>query len=232
MIWNNRIGRRLKLQDLHIFMTVAETESMGKAAELLSISQSSVSKAIAEIEHTIGVRLLDRTPKGVAITAYGRALLRRGIGDAVDLGWKLGCGAERSGGEGFLFSYDVERRPIGTRNVRMTTQFYLEHENLETESGHRFARDAALDPRRISHREHITSGPAKGPPSISGKSQWEKPELPRHPKEPGGGARPIRRQPSSPSERSTKVRNDQLAYLSMKKRSVSSPWRAEIRVCR
>ena len=61
-------------------MTVAETESMGKAAELLSISQSSVSKAIAEIEHTIGVRLLDRTPKGVAITAYGRALLRRGIG--------------------------------------------------------------------------------------------------------------------------------------------------------
>ena len=53
---------------------------MGKAAELLSISQSSVSKAIAEIEHTIGVRLLDRTPKGVAITAYGRALLRRGIG--------------------------------------------------------------------------------------------------------------------------------------------------------
>ena len=44
-----------------------------------------------------------------------------GIGDAVDLGWKLGCGAERCGGEGFLFSYDVERRPIGTRNVRMTT---------------------------------------------------------------------------------------------------------------
>jgi DNA-binding transcriptional LysR family regulator len=80
MRWNDRIGRRLKLHDLHIFMTVAETGSMGKAAELLSISQSSVSKAIAEIEHTIGVRLLDRTPKGVAITAYGRALLRRGIG--------------------------------------------------------------------------------------------------------------------------------------------------------
>jgi len=80
MEWIDRIGRRLKLHDLHIFMTVAETESMGKAAELLSISQSSVSKAIAEIEHTIGVRLLDRTPKGVAITAYGRALLRRGIG--------------------------------------------------------------------------------------------------------------------------------------------------------
>jgi DNA-binding transcriptional LysR family regulator len=80
MKWNDRIGRRLKMHDLHIFMTVAETGSMGKAAELLSISQPSVSKAISEIEHTIGVRLLDRTSKGVEITPYGRALLRRGIG--------------------------------------------------------------------------------------------------------------------------------------------------------
>ncbi len=70
----------LKLHDLHIFMMVAETGSMGKAAEFLSISQPSVSKAISEIEHTVGVRLLDRTPKGVEITPYGRALLRRGIG--------------------------------------------------------------------------------------------------------------------------------------------------------
>ena len=57
MRWNDRIGRRLKLHDLHIFMTVADTGSMGKADELLSISQPSVSKAISEIEHTVGVRL-------------------------------------------------------------------------------------------------------------------------------------------------------------------------------
>lgn len=53
---------------------------MGKAAEQLAIAQPSVSKAIADLEHTIGVRLLDRTVTGVAPTAYGRALLRRGIG--------------------------------------------------------------------------------------------------------------------------------------------------------
>src|SRR5262245_65811070 len=53
---------------------------MGKAAERLSISQPSISKAIADIEHTIGVRLLDRTPRGVELTAYGRALVKRGIG--------------------------------------------------------------------------------------------------------------------------------------------------------
>lgn len=80
MKWDHRIGRRLKLHDLHVLLTVAETGSMGKAAERLAVSQPSVSKAIADMEHTIGVRLLDRTPKGVECTAYGRALLRRGRG--------------------------------------------------------------------------------------------------------------------------------------------------------
>ena len=78
MKWVDRIGCPLKLHDLHIFMTVAEMGSMGKAAEQLALSQPSVSKAIANIEHTIGVRLLDRTPQGVETTAHGRALLRRG----------------------------------------------------------------------------------------------------------------------------------------------------------
>jgi len=80
MKWNDRIGRRLKLHDLHVLLTVAELGSMGKAAERLAVSQPSVSKAIADMEHTIGVRLLDRTPKGVEATAYGRALLRRSMG--------------------------------------------------------------------------------------------------------------------------------------------------------
>lgn len=80
MKWNDRIGRRLKLHDLHVLMTVAEMGSMGRAAERLAVSQPSVSKAIADMEHTIGVRLLDRTSKGVEATAYGRALLRRGMG--------------------------------------------------------------------------------------------------------------------------------------------------------
>src|SRR3954447_9215481 len=80
MKWTDRIGRRLKLHDLHVLMTVAETGSMGRAAERLAVSAPSVSKAISDIEHVIGVRLLDRTPKGVEPTAYGRALLRHSTG--------------------------------------------------------------------------------------------------------------------------------------------------------
>jgi DNA-binding transcriptional LysR family regulator len=83
MNWIDRIGCRLKLHDLHIFMTVAETGSMAKAAERLALSQPSVSMAVATMEQAIGVRLLDRSPRGVQITAYGQALLRRGR-DAFD----------------------------------------------------------------------------------------------------------------------------------------------------
>ena len=79
MKWTDRIGRRLRLHDLHILMIVAESGSMGKAAKALGITQPSVSKSIADIEHTIGVRLLDRSADGAALTAYGQALVRRGI---------------------------------------------------------------------------------------------------------------------------------------------------------
>jgi DNA-binding transcriptional LysR family regulator len=74
-----RIGRRLQLRSLRILMTVVECGTMGKAAERLSVSQPVVSKAIADMEHALGVRLLDRSQRGVEPTSYGRALIKRGI---------------------------------------------------------------------------------------------------------------------------------------------------------
>ena len=74
MQWVDRIGSRLKLRDLHILLTVVQQGSMAKAAEQLAISQPAVSKAIADMEHTFGLRLLDRGRSGVEPTAYGRAL--------------------------------------------------------------------------------------------------------------------------------------------------------------
>src|SRR5258708_17646087 len=73
---DERVIRRLKLRELRILMTVAEAGSMGKAAVQLALSQPAVSKAIAEMEHTLGVALLDRTAQGVEPTLYGRALLK------------------------------------------------------------------------------------------------------------------------------------------------------------
>jgi DNA-binding transcriptional LysR family regulator len=79
MQWEDRIGRRLKLRDLHILLAVAQCGNMSKAARQLSVSNPVVTKAVADLEHTLGVRLLDRTPRGVDLTVYGRALLDRGL---------------------------------------------------------------------------------------------------------------------------------------------------------
>jgi len=75
---SDRIGRRLKLHDLHVLMAVVQAGSMKKAATLLNTGQSAISRSIAELERTIGVRLLDRNPQGVEPTGYGRALLDGG----------------------------------------------------------------------------------------------------------------------------------------------------------
>jgi DNA-binding transcriptional LysR family regulator len=77
----DRIGRRMKLHDLHVLMAVVQAGGMGKAARRLNTSQSAISRSIAELEHAFGVRLLDRSRQGVQPTQYGRALL--GCGAAV-----------------------------------------------------------------------------------------------------------------------------------------------------
>jgi DNA-binding transcriptional LysR family regulator len=78
MQWSDRIGRRVKLRDLHILLAVAQTGSMIRAADNLAISQPVISKTISDLEHALGVRLLDRTAQGVEPTAYGRALINCG----------------------------------------------------------------------------------------------------------------------------------------------------------
>ena len=77
--WNDRVRRRLRLRDVDILLTVIQTGSMGKAASVLNLSQPAISKAIAFLEQTLGVSLLDRSRQGVAPTPYGRALVRRGV---------------------------------------------------------------------------------------------------------------------------------------------------------
>lgn len=79
MQWSDRIGRRLRPRDLHVFLTVAEHGNMAKAAQHLAISRPVVSKTIAELEHTLGVPLLDRSSQGVTPTLYGRALVKRSV---------------------------------------------------------------------------------------------------------------------------------------------------------
>jgi DNA-binding transcriptional LysR family regulator len=74
-----RIERRLKLHDLRVLLSVVDGGSMSKAAERLATSQPAVSRAIADLEYSLGVPLLDRGPRGIVPTPYGRTLIRRSI---------------------------------------------------------------------------------------------------------------------------------------------------------
>src|SRR5712675_362495 len=78
MEWESRIGRRVRLRDLHILSCVVQAGSMAKAASRLRMSQPSVSESIANLEAALRVRLLDRSPRGVEPTIYAQALLKRG----------------------------------------------------------------------------------------------------------------------------------------------------------
>src|SRR5262249_37243563 len=97
-------------------LAVAKAGSMGKAAAELAVSQPVVSKAVSDLEYSLGVRLLDRTPQGVEPTAHGRAVLdcgravfddlRRGVAalqylsDPAAGDW--GCGGREPPGAGFV----------------------------------------------------------------------------------------------------------------------------------
>jgi DNA-binding transcriptional LysR family regulator len=78
MPWDDRLRSRLKLRDLDVLLAVIETGGIGKAARRLNISQPAASKAIADLERMVGVRLLDRSRQGIAPTPQGLALGRRG----------------------------------------------------------------------------------------------------------------------------------------------------------
>jgi DNA-binding transcriptional LysR family regulator len=72
--WDDYIGRRLRLRDLRVFFAVAQQGSMAKAAAQLRVSQPAVSQVIADLEHALGARLLDRGRRGVDLTIFGITL--------------------------------------------------------------------------------------------------------------------------------------------------------------
>ena len=76
--WERHIGRRLRLRDLFVFFTIVKSGSMARAAAELGVSTPSVSEVVADLEHTLGVRLLDRSARGIVATAYGETLVKRG----------------------------------------------------------------------------------------------------------------------------------------------------------
>ncbi|WP_321366135.1 selenium metabolism-associated LysR family transcriptional regulator [uncultured Desulfuromusa sp.] len=66
----------MTLRQLELFIAVAETRSFSRGAELIALTQSTVSQHIAALERETSTRLLDRTNKGIFLTAGGEVFLQ------------------------------------------------------------------------------------------------------------------------------------------------------------
>ena len=67
----------MDIRVLRYFLTVAREESFSKAAEVLYLSQPTLSRQIREMEEELGVQLLIRTNLNVQLTPEGQRLRRR-----------------------------------------------------------------------------------------------------------------------------------------------------------
>ncbi len=66
----------MTIRQLELFVAVAETASFSKGAELMALTQSTVSQHIAALEKELKTRLLDRTSRGIFLTAGGEVFLQ------------------------------------------------------------------------------------------------------------------------------------------------------------
>ncbi len=75
---DSRMPRNLDLTALRSFVTVAEAGGVTRAAQQLHLTQSAVSMQLKRLEEALGQPLLDRSGRGVALTAQGEQLLSYG----------------------------------------------------------------------------------------------------------------------------------------------------------
>ncbi|MCQ3814464.1 MAG: LysR substrate-binding domain-containing protein [Acidimicrobiaceae bacterium] len=69
------LSSRLKLRHIIVVSTIAQRGSIREASAVLHLTQPAMSRTLAETERILGVRLFERVPKGMVITADGAALI-------------------------------------------------------------------------------------------------------------------------------------------------------------
>lgn len=73
---NDYFNRDIRLRHLRLLVAIDEAGRLTHAARLLHVTQPALSKTLAEIEQSLGMRLFERTPRGLTPTAQGTTLVR------------------------------------------------------------------------------------------------------------------------------------------------------------
>ncbi|MHA1821816.1 MAG: LysR substrate-binding domain-containing protein [Promethearchaeota archaeon] len=75
MVLNDKILRKIRLDDLYIFKLLCEVRSYSKLANLVHKTQGTISTQINHLEEVLGFKLIERTPRTFSITENGLLLL-------------------------------------------------------------------------------------------------------------------------------------------------------------
>jgi DNA-binding transcriptional LysR family regulator len=67
--------KKASIAEMSAFVVIAERASFAKAAKQLGVSRSSLSESLRSLEERLGVRLINRTTRSVAVTEAGERLL-------------------------------------------------------------------------------------------------------------------------------------------------------------
>jgi len=153
-----------------ILFGVDEETGRERGAELLAAAiGADIDAHIVSTDPWIArMQLVDSARRGRVLLAgdaahlnppFGGHGLNTGVGDAVDLGWKIAAVLQGWGGDGLLDSYDAERRPVqdrviaeATANMRVLstdlTHPHLDHDSAEGDAARRRAADVIQQTKR------------------------------------------------------------------------------------
>jgi DNA-binding transcriptional LysR family regulator len=79
------LARRLKLRQLVLLRALADSRSLRRAAGALSLTQPAATRMLQELEETLGLRLFERSARGMLPTPYGEAMIRHAGAVLADL---------------------------------------------------------------------------------------------------------------------------------------------------
>jgi 2-polyprenyl-6-methoxyphenol hydroxylase-like FAD-dependent oxidoreductase len=136
--------------------------------EIISVRRWTARNVVAD-SYQVGAIFLTGDAAHLNHPASGLGL-NTGLGDAVDLGWKLDGALAGWGGAGLLSSYEIERRPVGKRNVGHADQSHANDRNQipdpliaeDSPQGARARREMGEAIVRAQTRKFVTDGIALG----------------------------------------------------------------------
>lgn len=77
--------RRLKLRQLLLLRALADSGNLRRSAAALNLTQPAATRMLQELESTLGLKLFERSPRGMAATPYGEAMIRHAGAVLADL---------------------------------------------------------------------------------------------------------------------------------------------------